>query len=603
MKSARRFAAYRVLSAAAAILLLFSLLSVDALAAGTDGLTVEALTFRDVLALYAGDRDSFGENAAEADGSGVTNAAKYLAEMFTFTVGLNYTGEGLNCNYFGKDITAQMGSEPYTDANRLASYDVEILPCRSYAVPLPQGQTTTISVYLAGYTNAAASGGVEAVLHYVWQDQGVWYAVKDDNPYYRVRFNGKSAHGIAADGYAMALTHAENGTVSIGAWENLSAAADGNGIVTLSDATLLAGQGSASLLGITKSFSALSAGSLSHDLLAVSDFLRGDTTYQTGPLVFRRDCLEAGTVHRVPDGEALREGVTYEFRVQYAEALAVAAGMREEDIALVVRSELTGEEFPVQNFVWYGSSEHLTGDEYNPYTITFTYTPSQEGATLCSFVPVNLNGAESALSAAPFHAGTETAAPAAAAAETVVAVETAALPTPEAPVVSLAAPQTAAETPVPTPLRTAESGAPATRVLLAQTLWTLFDRPAAGGDVFFSDLPSDADAAQAVRWAAQSGLIVGYGDGTFRPDEPVTREQTAVILSRYAALRGADISAAGDLAAWSDGSAVSPWAQQAVLWAMQSGMLAADAAGSIRAQETATCGALSEMLTNLQAKL
>lgn len=602
MRSARRFAAYRVLSAAAAILLLFSLMSVDALAAGTDGLTVETLTFRDVLALYAGGKDSFGENAAETDGSGVTNAAKYLAEMFTFTVGLNYTGEGLNCNYFGKDISAQMGSEPYTDANRLASYDVEILPCRSFATPLPQGQTTTISVYLAGYTNAAASGGVEAVLHYVWQDQGVWYAVKDDNPYYRIRFNGKSAHGLAADGYAMVLSHAENGTSSIGAWENLSAAADGNGVVTLSDATLLAGQGGANLLGITGNFSALSAGSLSHDLLAVSDFLCGDTTYQTGPLVFRRDCLEGGTVHRVPDGEALREGVTYEFRVQYAEALAVAAGMHEEDIALVVRSELTGEEFPVDDLVWYGGSEYLTGDSYNPYTVTFTYTPSQEGTTLCSFVPVNLNGAESALSAAPFHAGTETSLPAAAA-ETAVVTEAAVLPTPEAPAVTPAAPQTAAETPVPTPLCTAESGAPATRVLLAQTLWTLFDRPSAGGDVFFSDLPSDAEAAQAVRWAAQSGLIVGYGDGTFRPDEPVTREQTAVILSRYAALRGADTSAAGDLAAWSDGSAVSPWAQQAVLWAMQSGMLAADASGSIRAQETATCGALSEMLTNLQAKL
>ena len=69
----------------------------------------------------------------------MTNAAKRLAEMFTFTVGLNYAGEGLNCNYFGKDISAQMGAEPYTDANRLASYDVEILPYRSYAVALPSG--------------------------------------------------------------------------------------------------------------------------------------------------------------------------------------------------------------------------------------------------------------------------------------------------------------------------------------------------------------------------------------------------------------------------------------------------------------------------------
>ena len=156
MRASRRSAVYRVFSAAVIALLLIALLSGNALAAGTDGLTVETLTFRDVLALYAADRDSFGENASETDGDGVTNAAKRLAEMFTFTVGLNYAGEGLNCNYFGKDISAQMGAEPYTDANRLASYDVEILPYRSYAVALPQGQTTTISVYLAGYTNAAA---------------------------------------------------------------------------------------------------------------------------------------------------------------------------------------------------------------------------------------------------------------------------------------------------------------------------------------------------------------------------------------------------------------------------------------------------------------
>ena len=608
MKSARRSAVYRVLSAAAAALLLIALLSVNALAADSDGLTVETLTFRDILALYAADRDAFGENASETDGGGVTSAAKYLAEMFTFTVGLNYTGEGLNCNYFGKDISSQMGTEPYTDANRLASYDVEILPYRSYAVALPQGQTTTISVYLAGYTNAAASGGVEAVLHYVWQDQGTWYAVKDDNPYYRVRFNGKSARVLSADGLTMTLAHAENGTAAIGAWENLSAAPDGNGVVTLPGGTLLAGQGSANLLGVTADFSSLSNGSLSHSLLAVSDFLRGDTTYQTGPLVHKRDCFEAGTMHRVPDGEALREGVTYEFRVQYAEALSVAAGMRGEDVGLVVRSELAGEEFPVSDFVWYGSSEHLTGDEYNPYTITFTYTPSREGSTVCSFVPVNLTGESSALAAAPFHACAETTAPVAevAAAEAPAVVETAVsatpeavLPTPEAPAIAQTVPGSA----TPMPLRTAESGAPATRALLAQTLWTLFDCPAAESDVYFSDLPADTDAAQAIRWAAQSGLIVGYGDGTFRPDEPVTREQTAVILCRYAALRGADTSAAGDLAAWSDGSSVSSWAQQAMLWAMQSGTIAAHDDGTIGARETATCGALTEMLMNLQTKL
>ena len=282
--------------------------------------------------------------------------------------------------------------------------------------------------------------------------------------------------------------------------------------------------------------------------------------------------------------------------------------MHSEDAGLAVRSELTGEKFPVSDFVWYGSSEHLTGDEYNPYTITFTYTPSSEGSTVCSFVPVNLTGESSALAAAPFHACAETTAPVAevAAAEAPAVVETAVsatpeavLPTPEAPAIAQTMPGSA----TPMPLRTAESGAPATRALLAQTLWTLFDCPAAESDVYFSDLPADTDAAQAIRWAAQSGLIVGYGDGTFRPDESVTREQTAVILCRYAARRGADTSAAGDLAAWSDGSSVSSWAQQAMLWAMQSGTIAAHDDGTIGARETATCGAFTEMLMNLQTKL
>ena len=99
----------------------------------------------------------------------------------------------------------------------------------------------------------------------------------------------------------------ENGTAAIGAWENLSAMPDGNGAATLADSTLLAGQGSANLIGVTNDISALSAGSLSHSLLAVSDFLRGETTYETGPLVHKRDCFEAGTMHRVPDGVRERQ--------------------------------------------------------------------------------------------------------------------------------------------------------------------------------------------------------------------------------------------------------------------------------------------------------
>ena len=617
MKSVRRNTWVRILSAAVALLMIAALLPSSALAADADdGLVVERLTFRDVLAAYASGKDSFGENAAETDESGVTNAAKNLAELCALTVGLNYTGEGLNCNYFGKDISAQMGADPYTDENLIATYDVEILPTRSYAVALPQGQTTAISVYRAGYTNAA-SGGVEMVLHYVWQDQGTWYAVKDDNPYYRVSYNGKSARALSYEGLTMTLAHAENGTSTVGAWENLSTYADGAGFVTLSDSTLIGGQGSAFLLGVTDNFGALaSENPFSRALLAVSDFLGGDTTYQTGPLVYKRECYEAGTAHRIVDGEALQEGHTYEFRVQYDEALSVAAGADASSVGLILRSELTNDCFAVDSFDWLGSSEHLTGDEFNPYTITFTYTPSTEGSTVCSLIPINLNGETSALAAAEFHVRTETTAPASAVTETVTEtvveaapaetaveetpVETAApaeTPVPEAPAVA----QTAlTENATPQPLASAQSDAPATRALLARTLWEFFGRPAVTGDTYFTDMPADADTAQAVRWAAQSGLIVGYGDGTFRPETAVTREQAAVILCRCAALRGSDTSVSGDLSAWSDGASVSSWAQSSVLWALQHSVLSARYDGMIAPQDTADCATVTAMLSSLR---
>ena len=145
MKTAVRGKIFIKLMAAALTVLLLTAyvgLSASAVSVNNEGLTVEKLSFRDVLRLYTLDKDSFGTDALVTDGSGVTNAAKRLAELFTYTVGLNYDGTGANANFFGKDVTALMGQEPYTDSALLATYDVEIAPCRSYATALPQGQSS-----------------------------------------------------------------------------------------------------------------------------------------------------------------------------------------------------------------------------------------------------------------------------------------------------------------------------------------------------------------------------------------------------------------------------------------------------------------------------
>ena len=58
----------------------------------------------------------------------------------------------------------------------------------------------------------------------------------------------------------------------------------------------------------------------------------------------------------------------------------------------------------------------------------------------------------------------------------------------------------------------------------------------------FGDVVADAWYADAVNWAAGSGIVSGYGDGRFGPNDAVTREQLAVMLYNYAKWKGIDVS-------------------------------------------------------------
>ena len=615
----------RVLAAALVLLLLAAFFPVRADAADP-GLVVEKITFRDVLRLYTADRSSFGTNALATDENNVANASKRLAEMFAFTVGLNYTGEGLNANYFGKDITGQMGQSPYTDAGILASYDVEISPYRSYALALSEGNTTTIRVYLIGYTNAV--NGVEPVLHYVWQEGDRWFAVKDDNPYYRVSYNGRSALQMSGTGMILARTRASGGgTGSLQSWESLTDASEGGGIVHCNGCTLVAGQGTANVFGVTADLSRLMAeGNYSSSLLAVSDFVQGDTTYQTGPLVYSRECYEVGSMRRVNDGEPLKEGVSYRFRVVYDESLSVSGGEK-KDAVMSVRSEVTGQTESIRDLTWYGSADYLSSDKYNPRTVEFTFTPSTEGYGVCTFIPENLVGSESALKAAVFHMRTETGtAPVPTpvpTAEPTAAPEITAVPTAEptavpTPVVTaepeIVTPAPTA-TPVPTPaapmtppatlpiLLESDPTVKLTRGMLAETLWILNGQPAVDTETRYSDLPENALTAQAILWAGRTGLMTGYGDGSFGASSPVTREEMAAVLARYAAMRGRNTETQGELSVWADGAQVNPANAAAVGWALDRGILSLRESVFIAPGEPVYCVDAVGMIAALQQSM
>lgn len=89
----------------------------------------------------------------------------------------------------------------------------------------------------------------------------------------------------------------------------------------------------------------------------------------------------------------------------------------------------------------------------------------------------------------------------------------------------------------------------------------------------FTDVGQGQYYAAPVAWASASGVVTGYEDATFRPAAPVTREQLAAILYRYAGYKGLDVSARGDLGQFPDASAVSLYAADAMSWAVASGLI------------------------------
>ena len=88
----------------------------------------------------------------------------------------------------------------------------------------------------------------------------------------------------------------------------------------------------------------------------------------------------------------------------------------------------------------------------------------------------------------------------------------------------------------------------------------------------FGDVKSGSWYGPYVAWAAEQGITVGYDDGSFRPDQQISREQLAVMLQRYLRLTGLE-SAPEEREAFADESAVSGWALEAVCLMRDMGLM------------------------------
>lgn len=105
-----------------------------------------------------------------------------------------------------------------------------------------------------------------------------------------------------------------------------------------------------------------------------------------------------------------------------------------------------------------------------------------------------------------------------------------------------------------------------TRAQAVQVLYNLEGQPTVSGNAAFPDLVEEW-YKPAIAWAEQTGVVDGYEDGTFRPGQPVNRMEFAQMLYNYAAYKGCDLSAKGDLSQFTDGDSVQEWAVTAMSWA------------------------------------
>ena len=129
------------------------------------------------------------------------------------------------------------------------------------------------------------------------------------------------------------------------------------------------------------------------------------------------------------------------------------------------------------------------------------------------------------------------------------------------------------------------------RAMMAQVLYNLADGTASTA-AGFPDVAASAWYADAVNWAAANGYVTGYDNGSYGPEDSLTREQLAVILYRYAG----SPAPAGSLDGFVDAASASDYAVDALRWAVGEGLLTGKDGGRLDPTGTASRAELAQIL-------
>lgn len=138
-----------------------------------------------------------------------------------------------------------------------------------------------------------------------------------------------------------------------------------------------------------------------------------------------------------------------------------------------------------------------------------------------------------------------------------------------------------------------------TRAQIAVIFYRMEGSPAVEGENSFTDVVRGSGTAwfyDAVTWAQQNGIMGGYGNSSFAPNDPITREQLAAIFYRYAQYKGYDTTQGGmAIREFGDYESISDYAMSAMAWAVNTGLVKGDS-NLLYPNGTATRAELAAML-------
>ena len=142
-----------------------------------------------------------------------------------------------------------------------------------------------------------------------------------------------------------------------------------------------------------------------------------------------------------------------------------------------------------------------------------------------------------------------------------------------------------------------------TRSMLVTVLYRLAGSPVVEGTSKVSDVAPNAYYTDAVIWATQNGIVGGYDNGQFGTNDPVSREQMATILYRYAQHMEYDVSLVKGLNDYTDSNQVSSYAVRAMQWAVANGIINGTSSTTLSPQGSATRSQVAVILMRFDEEI